>query len=129
MMHFGQCLRAILHAKKLSQRDAAALLEMDQSTISYYCNAKNPPRAHVLSHMAVKLGVSEGELLGERSGALSCEVAETPAAFVAADPWPGWGRLLRAAYRRDAARVELAVRTAWPKEAEEIIAWLRQKKR
>jgi transcriptional regulator with XRE-family HTH domain len=53
MMHFGQCLRAILHAKKLSQRDAAALLEMDQSTISYYCNAKNPPRAHVLAHMAV----------------------------------------------------------------------------
>jgi transcriptional regulator with XRE-family HTH domain len=128
-MHFGQCLRAILERKKISQAEAAILLGMAQTNVSYYCRQENPPRAHVLAHMAVKLGVSEGELLGEMGGALSCQVAETPAAFVSADPWPGWGRLLRAAYRRDAARVELAVRTAWPKEAEKIIAWLRQKKR
>jgi transcriptional regulator with XRE-family HTH domain len=68
--NFGQCFRAILRQKNLTQMQAAELLSVSQNTISYYCNAKNPPRAHVLSHMAVKLGVSEGELLGERSGAL-----------------------------------------------------------
>ncbi len=130
MGDFGQCLRGILHAKKISQRAAAALLQMDQSTVSYYCRQASAPRPHVLAHMAAKLGVSEAELLGGGAGASrqAVVVRETGAAYSATvDPWPAWGRLLRAAFKRDPARVELAVRAAWPKEAPAILAWLEQK--
>jgi len=105
---------------------------MDQSTISYYCNAKNPPRPHVLAHMAARLGVSEAELLGAApaagaTGKQQVVIREAgPSYPVAVDPWPAWGRLLKAAFKREPARVELAVRAAWPREAEKILDWLKE---
>src|SRR6266446_2032162 len=37
-MRFGDRFRTVLRAHGLTQSRAADLLEMDQSTISYYCN-------------------------------------------------------------------------------------------
>lgn len=55
-------------------------------------------------------------------------VAETGTEY-AVNPWVAWSGQLRAAWKKDQARVELAVRAAWPKPmAEEIIAWLSEKK-
>jgi transcriptional regulator with XRE-family HTH domain len=127
-MHFGQYFQAFLTQKKLSHAQAAALLGWTPPNVTYYCRQENPPRPHVLAHMAAKLGVSEAELLGAEGGAekQAVVVREAGAVYPAAvDPWPAWGRLLKAAFKRDPARVELAVRAAWPREAEKILDWLR----
>jgi transcriptional regulator with XRE-family HTH domain len=127
MAHFGQSFRAILQRKNLSQLQAAALLGWTQTNVSYYCRQEKPPRPHIVAHMAKALGLSEAELLGQASTKQSVIVAETnaPTYGPSIDPWPAWGRLLRAAYRRDPAKIELAVRAAWPKEADQILAWLK----
>ena len=38
---------------------------MSQTNVSYYCRTKNPPRAHVVEHMARKLEVSVWKLMDE----------------------------------------------------------------
>lgn len=120
MSDFGLILRTILKRKNFSQRAAAAALGMDQSTVSYYTRVKNPPRPHVVAHMAGALGVSAGELLGQGGGARE-KLTAPP------DPWTGWARQLRAAYRRDPAKITLAVQTAWPREAAAILTWLNER--
>jgi transcriptional regulator with XRE-family HTH domain len=124
MSDFGLILRAILHRKNFSQRAAATALGMDQSTISYYCRVKKPPRPHVLAHMAAGLGVSEAELLGQAF----VRVAETAAAYQV-DRRGIWMDRLRVEYQKNPDRVATFARAAWPKAmAEEIIAWLAAKK-
>ena len=63
--HFGQCFQAILHEKKITQTEAANILGWSQRTISYYCNAKNTPRAHVLEHIIIKLGFDPTQSLSQ----------------------------------------------------------------
>jgi transcriptional regulator with XRE-family HTH domain len=130
-VHFGQCLRGILARKNFTQQQAADLLEMRQPSFAYYLTKATPPRSDMVQFMAAKLGVSEAELLGE-STAVSADgkqrvvVRESAAAYSApVDPWPAWGRRLKSAFKRDPARVELAVRAAWPREADQILEWLR----
>jgi transcriptional regulator with XRE-family HTH domain len=124
-MPFGQCFQAILTQKKLSHAQAAALLGWSAPNVTYYCKAKNPPRPHVLAHIARTLQIDEAELQrAESPTAHQVVIRETTAPYPI-EPWPAWGRLLKAAYKRDPARVELAVRTAWQKDADLILAWLR----
>jgi len=55
----------------------------------------------------------------------SGRVTKAEANTYTVDPWVAWSKQLRAAYRRDPAKIELAVRAAWPeKTAGEILAWL-----
>jgi transcriptional regulator with XRE-family HTH domain len=122
-MNFGSHFVEFLKRRKISQTRAAELLNWSQPTVHYYCHLKNPPRPHALTHIAKCLGVTEAELLG------GAAVRESGGAYQAVDPWASWGKQLRAAWRRDPAKVELAVRSAWPKAmAEEIIAWLAKEK-
>jgi transcriptional regulator with XRE-family HTH domain len=145
MSDFGLILREILKSKNLSQRAAADALGMDQSTVSYYCTKKNPPRAHVVEHMARKLGVSVWALMDEppiemsirevnyrrRMKRLQAEAVQESGPSYAAplDRRGIWMDRLRAEYQKDTDRVATFVRAAWPKAmAEEIIAWLAAKK-
>jgi transcriptional regulator with XRE-family HTH domain len=68
-MQFGDRFRALLRGRGLTQIEAGELLEMDQSTISRYCNMERSPRPHVLRHMADRLGVTVAELRGEKEPA------------------------------------------------------------
>ena len=63
-MHFGQCLRAVLERKKLSQEKAGESLGVSQSGLAYYLNLKNPPKPVKLEFIAARLEVSVAELLG-----------------------------------------------------------------
>jgi hypothetical protein len=105
---------------------AAAVLGWSQPNVAYYCRQAKPPRPHVLAHIARTLQIDEAELQRAESHALQVKIAEPPATPYPTDPWPAWARSLRAAYRRDPARIELALRTAWPREADAILAWLRR---
>ena len=52
-------------------------------------------------------------------------VREGGVEFGASDPWLIWSKQLRAVWKRDPAKVELAIRAAWSTQtAREIIAWL-----
>ena len=62
--HFGQCLRAILVQKSLTQFRAAELLEMKQQSLGYYLNLATPPKRGKLEFIAARLEVSVAELLG-----------------------------------------------------------------
>jgi transcriptional regulator with XRE-family HTH domain len=68
-MRFGDRFRALLRGRGLTQVAAANLLEMQQATVSYYCRLDRPPRPHILSHMADRLGVTAAELKGEKKPA------------------------------------------------------------
>ena len=140
-MNFGPRFQAFLHERNFTQVRAATLLGWSQNTVSYYCRAKAEPRGHVLQHMARTFKCSVYDILGSEAAAETVSllrqkrvanrqnvVTEEPALY-AVDPWASWGKQLRAAWRRDPAKVELAVRSAWPKAmAEDIIAWLAEKK-
>jgi transcriptional regulator with XRE-family HTH domain len=63
-VRFGPHFQAILTQKNLSHAQAATLFGWSPPNVTYYCRAKNPPRPHVLTHMAKCLGVTEAELLG-----------------------------------------------------------------
>ena len=145
MNDFGPRFVGILKEKKLTQAQAAELLGMSQTNVSYYCRTKKPPREHVVEHMARKLGVSVWKLMDEppfemsirdinyrrRMKRLQAEVVqETGPHYEAPVDRRGiWMDRLRVEYQRDADRVATFVRAAWPKAmAEEIIIWLSAKK-
>jgi len=141
MSDFGPRFQSFLDARNLTQAQAGKLLGWSQQTIQYYCRKKGPPRPHALEHMsrAFKCSVYDiigneavaetaSRLLRKRIAARQNVVTEEPALY-AVDPWASWGKQLRAAWKRDQAKVELAVRSAWPKAmAEDIIAWLAKEK-
>jgi transcriptional regulator with XRE-family HTH domain len=66
MRSFGQRFREILRRQRLTQTDAARLLETTQSAISYYCTLERLPRRRILGIMSTRLGVELAELTGER---------------------------------------------------------------
>jgi transcriptional regulator with XRE-family HTH domain len=142
---FGAVFQGILHEKKLTPIQAASLLGWSQRTVSYYCRTKNPPRAHVVEHMARKLGVSVWALMDEppiemsirevnyrrRQKRLQAEAVQESGPSYAAplDRRGIWMDRLRAEYQKDTDRVATFVRAAWPKAmADDIIAWLAAKK-
>jgi transcriptional regulator with XRE-family HTH domain len=128
-IHFGQCLRAFLREKKLTQVEVAARLGMSQRTVSYYCRSENPPRPHVLDHMAARLGVTADELLGKGHGTTHrvSLVKESAPKYQTPDPWLAWPKQLRAAYAKNPDVVASALRAAWgQKTADQIIAWLQR---
>ena len=135
MSDFGQCLRAFLAARNISQEEAATLLNWSQTNVSYYCRSKKPPRPHVLAHMLAKLQTTEEELLGGKAGVVYGGQAARAGAVVAeAGGGVGeWLEEVRRVWRRDAgarARIELAVRTLWgAARAEEVLRWLKEEGR
>jgi len=140
-MNFGPQFQAFLRKRNLTQVRAAMLLGWSQNTVSYYCRSAAEPHGHVLQHMSRTFGCSVYDIIGteavaetavrlrqKRTANRQQVVMEQPAQYFV-DPWTCWGGQLRAAWKKDQARVELAVRAAWPKPmAEEIIAWLASKK-
>ena len=125
MKHFGQCLRAILKQKSLTQKDAAARLGWSQNTVSYYCKSENPPRPHILEHLASRLEISPEELRGKPSDAA---VREATTKYKSVPPAVGFMDELRRAWQRHPQHrpvMELAVRHLWPTRAEEVLAWLK----
>ena len=76
MDNFGQCFRAFLKRNSYAQTDVAARLGFSQGQISRLCNQAHIPRPHVLAHLALKLGVTEAELLG-KAPASSVVIRET----------------------------------------------------
>ena len=65
MKDFGAIFREILRRQGLTQRDAAARLDVSQSVISYYSHLTQPPRRRTLRLMAERLNVTIGELQGQ----------------------------------------------------------------
>src|ERR1700735_4229430 len=85
-MRFGDRFRAVLRAHGLPQLQAARLLEMDQSTVSYYCSLDRPPRPHTLQHIADRLGISAAELSGDKSTSMIKKSVSKSTALPSPDP-------------------------------------------
>jgi len=128
-MPFGDKFRAVLRAHGLTQLRAAELLEMDQSTVSYYCNLDRPPRPHTLQYIAERLDISEAELRGEKAPS----VAKKPvAAKTATFPPPDQSvcralhqlkrRWKKKAHDRDTIRHLIAA--LFPDDYERVLTWL-----
>lgn len=64
MSSFGQNLKRIRQARKMSQDEFAALLGTSKQVISRYENDLRSPKVSVVADYADKLGVSIGELSG-----------------------------------------------------------------
>lgn len=64
MSSFGQNLKRIRQARKMSQDEFAALLGTSKQVISRYENDLRSPKVSVVADYAEKLGVSIGELSG-----------------------------------------------------------------
>jgi transcriptional regulator with XRE-family HTH domain len=130
-MVFGDRFRAVLRAYGLTQFKAAELLEMDQSTVSYYCNLDRPPRPHTLQYISERLGISEAELRGEK---LPSATKKSVAAKSAMFPPPDQSvcralhqlkrRWKKKAHERDTIRHLVAA--LFPSDHEKVLSWLEQ---
>lgn len=58
-------LRALIEAKGLTARDAAAAMEMPGSQLSQYLNEKQAPSIDALDRMAIALGTTASALLDD----------------------------------------------------------------
>jgi transcriptional regulator with XRE-family HTH domain len=132
-MQFGDRFRALLKQRGLTQVEASRLLEMDQSTISRYCNVERSPRPHVLRHMADNLGVSIAELRGEKdalhikgrgSSKRRIEIIPPPDESVSRALGELKKRWKRKPYERDTIRHLIAA--LFPGNHDKVITWLEQ---
>jgi transcriptional regulator with XRE-family HTH domain len=119
---FASRLGAVLTRLNLKQVEAARLIGIPQGTLSRYLAGKEPSFENA-TKIAAALGIPMEELTGAGKGEV---LREAPAPYVAS-PWLAWAKILRADWKKHPARhdaIRLAIRTAWPNDAEEILAWL-----
>lgn len=122
-MTFGTIFRSLLNSRGLTQVAAAKQLEMNQSTVSYYCKLDKPPRPHILNHIAQRLGVSVDELVGQKPLRAT---GRTPAARHE-PPHISAMEALRVRWRKkpqERDTIRHLVAALFPKNDGEVIAWL-----
>ena len=63
-MTIGQRIRNILKIKNMSQKDLANQVGATECSISKYCNDKRKPHVNQLNQIAIALGLSLDEIVG-----------------------------------------------------------------
>ena len=133
MANFGEGFRAILRSRGLTQAAAAKLLDTTQSVVSYYSNLNRPPRRCTLLNIAERLGVTVGELAGERGAGQKEKRGTIRPPLPSEPPFKQFfydalqnlkQRWKKKPEERDAVRHLVAL--LFPDEADRILNWLDQ---
>lgn len=138
-MKFGQQFAEALKKRGLTQVEAAKKLQTSQSVVSYYSRLDKPPGRKVMAHIIEKLNIEKGEfgavgLAVNNTGALSSQVREGGRMYRLDDDCDDervvWMERMRerwSRYPHEQIKIELAVRTALPDDADKIIEWMKEK--
>lgn len=125
MGDFSNNLRLLLDQRGWNQKEAAEQFGVSQQNVSRWINDAHEPSAAQIIRIATALRVSLDELLLPARNA----VHEDAAPYRAGQSFARWFLQLRTTWQRDPrthARIELGLRAVWPKDADEILAWLEE---
>jgi transcriptional regulator with XRE-family HTH domain len=130
-VRFGERFQALLKARGLTQFEAAKLLEMDQSTISYYCHLESAPRPHTLRHIAERLGFTVDELMGRgevRAGAKrSISKITTPAVSASDRAYADAMKSLKVRWKKrpqERETIKHLIAALFTDKSDSVLAWL-----
>ena len=127
MSNFGQCFRAFLKRKNITQFEAAEMCGFYQSRISRLCNQPHQPEQHTLKHIADRLGGTVGDLLGQGSGT---RVSDDPGIYqvkLSSTPESAMLDLRRRWKKADEDQRLLMtadIRRLFAKHADAVLSWL-----
>lgn len=132
----------MLRRKGLTQAQAAKLLHTGQGVVSYYAKLRKPPGRKTLAHIVSNLGIEPEDLVGQVDNPnletgdekrIPSALKEEGTMYRILDEYEHddrvvWMERLRERWRRypqEQPKIELALRTALPDDADRIIVWLR----